>query len=171
MGRLIPGQPVPDLAVPTLDAGEWSLAARSPEQLSLIVFYRGVHCPLCQGYLQDLERHLDGLTGHGVESLAVSMDSEDKARKSARDWGLTGLTVGYALDVGTARDWGLYLSESIKESEPPLFSEPGLFLVRPDSRLFGSVVSTMPFARPRLEDLLGGLDFVLANAYPPRGTA
>ena len=53
--------------------------------------------------------------------------------------------------------------------EPPLFSEPGLFLVRPDGTLYFGSVQTMPFARPSFAEIQGALDFVLANDYPARG--
>lgn len=53
--------------------------------------------------------------------------------------------------------------------EPDLFSEPGLFLVRPNGELYFASVLTMPFARPALSDLLGGLDFAILHNYPARG--
>jgi hypothetical protein len=58
---------------------------------------------------------------------------------------------------------------SAELAEPPLFSEPGIFLVRPDRTLYFSSVQTMPFARPHLADILGALDFVIAEDYPARG--
>ena len=53
--------------------------------------------------------------------------------------------------------------------EPALFSEPGLFLVRPDGTLYFGTVQTMPFARPAFAEILGALDFVIAKNYPARG--
>ena len=53
--------------------------------------------------------------------------------------------------------------------EPALFSEPGLFLVRPDGILYFASVQTMPFARPHFSDILAALDFVIAKDYPARG--
>ena len=50
--------------------------------------------------------------------------------------------------------------------EPPLFSELGLFLVRPDRTLYFASVQTMPFARPRFTDILAAIDFVTAKNYP-----
>lgn len=54
---------------------------------------------------------------------------------------------------------------------PDEFSEPGLFLIRPDGTLFASTVQTMPFARPKFDDLLGAIQFVIKNDYPARGEA
>ncbi len=83
-------------------------------------------------------------------------------------------TASYGLDLRVARAWGLYISTSrgmtsTGVEEPPLFSEPGLFLVRPDRTLYFASVQTMPFARPHLADILGALDFVIAKDYPARG--
>ena len=53
--------------------------------------------------------------------------------------------------------------------EPPLFSEPGVFLVRPDGTLYYGAVQTMPFARPQFQDLLGAVDVAISKNYPARG--
>lgn len=74
-----------------------------------------------------------------------------------------------------ARARGLFLSRGIKDAEPELFSEPGLFLVQPpepdapNATLYYAAVNSMPFGRPAFGDLLGALDFVLENDYPARG--
>ncbi len=38
---LIPRQPVPALEVETVGGGTWRLADQSPENFTLVVFYRG----------------------------------------------------------------------------------------------------------------------------------
>lgn len=53
--------------------------------------------------------------------------------------------------------------------EPARFSEPGVFLVRPDGTLYFSRVQTMPFARPHFADILSAIDMVVAKSYPARG--
>jgi len=58
---------------------------------------------------------------------------------------------------------------TLAEQEPDLFGEPGLFLVRPDGTLYYAATSSMPFARPDLEDLIEAFDFVIGNDYPARG--
>lgn len=85
-----------------------------------------------------------------------------------------GVKVGYGLSLKTAKEWGLYISASrgktsIGIEEPALFSEPGVFLVRPDGTLYYGAVQTMPFARPPFQDLLGAIDFAVAKDYPARG--
>ncbi len=171
---LYPRRPVPELEVPLVGGGRWSLAGRRPKNFTMIVFYRGLHCPICTKYVADLENRLDDFEQRGVEVVAVSTDDADRATQSKSKWKLKKLAVGYDLDLDVARSWGLYISESkgktsVGIEEPPLFCEPGLFLVRPDGTLYFATVQTMPFARPNFGEIVGALDFVIKNDYPARG--
>lgn len=56
MSRVLPRQIVPDLAVPTLSGTRWSVADAKPQRFSLIVFYRGLHCPICTTYIAELNK-------------------------------------------------------------------------------------------------------------------
>ena len=140
----------------------------------MVVFYRGLHCPICTKYLLELERLAPEFASRGVQVVAVSSDSEERAREMAQKIGAKSLPFGFGLSLRSARQWGLYISTSrgktsIGIDEPALFSEPGVFLVRPDGTLYYGAVQTMPFARPHFQDLLGGVDFALAKDYPARG--
>ena len=164
-----PQDRAPDLDVSLTTGERWRLADQTPDAFTMIVFYRGLHCPVCKGYNQTLNRLVDAYAERGVEAVVVSMDPEGRARQAEEEWGLSALDVGYGLTADQAREWGLYLSEGIKEDEPDLFSEPGLFLVRPDGTLYYGAVNSMPFGRPDLEQLLDALDFVDQHDYPARG--
>ncbi|MBT3305885.1 MAG: hypothetical protein HN377_05315 [Alphaproteobacteria bacterium] len=69
----------------------------------------------------------------------------------------------------TARQWGLFISKAIRDTEPTNFSEPGLFLVRPDGTLFSAVLHTTPFHRHHFADVMEAIDMIRARDYPPRG--
>ena len=171
---LFPRQPVPALSVPTVGGGQWTLADQHPEHFTLVVVYRGLHCPICAGYLRDLDSKLPEFTRRGVSVVTISSDDAARAATAKEKWKLSALTVGYGLDLDTARRWGLYISSgygttSAGVDEPALFVEPGLFLIRPDGSLYFATVQTMPFARPSFADILGALDFVIAKNYPARG--
>ena len=171
---LMPRQPTPALNVPTLDHGVFDLAADAAEHFSLVVFYRGLHCPICAKYLMELARLVPEFEKRGVKVLALSSDTQERARKMADKLDASGLRMGYDLPLGVARQWGLYISTSrgltsIGIEEPALFSEPAVYIVRPDSTLYYGAVQTMPFARPNFADLLGAIDFALAKNYPARG--
>lgn len=176
MASLIPRRPVPDLEVPTLDGETWRLADQKPPHFTMAVFYRGLHCPLCALYLKDLDGKIEDFRQRGIIPIAISSDSEERARAAKEKWGLRNLAIGHSLDLDVARAWGLFISTSrgvtsVGVEEPALFSEPGLFLVRPDGTLYASSVNTMPFARPHFDELLKALDFIIEKDYPARGEA
>jgi peroxiredoxin len=171
---LVPRQPVPPLAVPLALGGRFDLATEKPERFTFLVFYRGLHCPICRTQMSDLEAKLSEFAKRGVGVVAVSSDRAERAERAKREWKLPNLRVGYGLDLRLARAWGLYVSTgrgmtSAGVEEPYLFSEPGLFLVRPDRTLYFASVQTMPFARPHFADILAALDYVIAKDYPARG--
>ncbi len=171
---LIPRQTVPSLDVPTLDHGAFSLATQTPGNFSLVVFFRGLHCPLCVKYLKELGALLPQLKERGVKVIAISSDDEARAREMANKVNIPDLNFGYALPLTIARAWGLYISEGIGKTsigiqEPKRFAEPGVFLVRPDQTLYYGSVQTMPFARPSFTDLLMAIDFAIGKNYPARG--
>ena len=167
----VPTRTAPSLRLETLSAGQWILAARQPERFTMVVFYRGLHCPVCRAYLAELERKLPAFTERGVDVIAVSGDDAERARRTVEEWKLENLTIGYGQSIASMREWGLFVSHAIKEPEPELFGEPGLFLVRPDGTLYYAAINSMPFGRPRLDDMLAALDFIIARDYPARGEA
>ena len=174
MSLPLPRQPVPALAVPTLAHGPFTLADERPERFTLVVFYRGLHCPICLKYLLELGRLLPEFAKRGVGVLALSSDTRERAQAMADKLRAPDLRLGYTLPLPMARDWGLCVSPSrgttsLGIDEPALFSEPGLFLVRPDGTLYYGAVQTMPFARPHFDELLAAIDFAVAKDYPARG--
>ena len=114
---------------------------------------------------------MDRFAEHGIEVVAVTTNPRELAEKSAQEWNLDRLTLGYGLSIDDARRWGLFVSGRIKDTEPEHFTEPGLFVVRPDGTLFASIVQTMPFSRPTAEQLLSSLEWIVEKDYPARGEA
>lgn len=168
---LKPGQKVPDLDLPlTIDA-RFVLSDQDPENYTMLVFYRGKHCPICKKYLTELGSKLSTFTDKGINVFAVSMDSPERAAVSDEEWETGDLPLAHSLSEDKAREYGLYISEKRPDSEEPdKFSEPGLFLVKPDGTLYFTVVQNAPFTRPDLDELLEGIGFVLKKDYPTRGT-
>ncbi len=170
---LKPRQPAPELNVDTLQ-GSWSLNDQKPKNFNMLVFYRGLHCPICSKYIGELDKLAGDFAESGVSILALSSDGKERAQQAYENWGLKNLNLGYDVSVEQAQAWGLHRSAgrgktSAGIEEPAEFSEPGLFLTRPDNTLYWGQISTMPFARPHFRDILGALGFVLANDYPARG--
>ena len=173
MNVLKPRQPVPALEVDTLD-GRWSLAEQTPQNFTMIVFYRGLHCPICSKYVGELDKLAADFDELGVSILVTSGDTRERAQQAKDDWGLSNLDLGYGVTTEQARDWGLHRSAgrgltSIGIEEPAEFSEPGLFIMKPDNTLYWAQVNTMPFARPHFREIIGALKFALEKDYPARG--
>ena len=174
LSPLFPRQQVPALRVPLTGGGAFDLSRETPANFTMVVFYRGLHCPICKTQMRDLEAKLPDFEKRGVGVIAISSDNRERGEKTKADWGLSSLRVGYGLELEAARAWGLYISSgkgptSAGVDEPALFSEPGLFLIRPDRTLYFASVQTMPFARPHFVDILSAIDFVVAKGYPARG--
>lgn len=166
-----PQAQVPELTVNTVDGSVWTLSEQSPENYTFVFFYRGYHCPICRKYLGSIDRKLDELSTLGINAVAISSDSEERATRSKEEWRIDNLPIGYGLSIEDARKWGLYVSKSIKPDEPEVFSEPGLFIVRPDGELYAASIQTMPFTRPSIDELISGFSYIIQNDYPGRGEA
>jgi len=171
---LTPRQKTPDLSVDTLDQGRFELSSENSDRGTVICFYRGLHCPICATYLKEFEKLTEEFAKRGVSTIAISSDTEERAQAMQEKIGAKNLRIGYGLDLAKAKEWGLYISTSrgktsIGIEEPALFSEPGLFMVAPEQTLYYGSVQTMPFVRPHFSELIGALDFAIANNYPARG--
>lgn len=164
-----PTKPVPALEVPTVGGGTWKLADQKPETFTLIEFYRGYHCPRCKVHLLDLDHKVARFKERGCEVVAISMDNQERATKSRDEWGIKNLTLGYGLAEKKAREWGLYISKPIQATEIYNFSEPGMFLVKPDGTLYSAVINSTPFHRQHFADVMEAIDMIRARNYPPRG--
>ncbi|MGH8803516.1 MAG: peroxiredoxin-like family protein [Polaromonas sp.] len=171
---LIPRQKAPELALDTLAHGRFDLASEKPDRMTLVCFYRGLHCPICANYLQELERLTPAFAERGVTTIAVSADDQERARSMAEKTGARDLRIGYGLSLNAAKAWGLYISTSRGKTslgieEPALFSEPGVFLIKPDQTIYYLSVQSMPFVRPHFNEMVQALDFIIKNDYPARG--
>ena len=167
--RPTPKQNAPALSTPLLGGGEWNLANETAEHFTLVVFYRGLHCPLCKKNLQQLEELHDLFEEKGVSVIAISMDTEKRARLSRQKWELSKVSIGFGLDKEVAKELGLYLSEGVKEGEPAIFSEPGLFLVDKDHKIYYASMNSNPWGRPYLPSFVKAVDYIIRAGYPARG--
>jgi len=169
MTRPTPQHTAPNLSFPLLNDTIWTLSEERAEHFTLVVFYRGLHCPLCKKYLEQLEGLLPDFEQRGVKVVAVSMDTEKRATFSSENWTIPNLRLGYQLSEGMVKDWGLYLSKGLKKGEPELFSEPGLFLIDKDNNIYYAAINSNPWGRPYLASFVKAIDFIIEANYPARG--
>lgn len=171
--KLKAGDRFPKIAVSRLGGGEVVLGEpQNGRDWQLVVVYRGKHCPICTRYLGEINAVYEQLNDLGIDVVAVSADSLEKAEEHTA-LVEPSFTVGYGLTESQMEQLGLYISEprSDAETDRP-FAEPGLFVINDDGALQVVDISNAPFARPNLDSLAMGLGFIRnpENNYPIRGT-
>jgi len=169
--RVRPRQEAPELSIELLSGDTYVLADQAPDRFTMVVFFRGLHCPVCQAQLRELDRRLDYLSERGIGVIAVSGETRARTQQLKEEWKLNRLPLAPGLTEERMRAGGLFVSRAISDTEPDLFNEPGLFLIALDGTVYYESVLSMPVGRPRLDDLLGGIDYWTTNDYPARGEA
>ncbi|MEM9631345.1 MAG: redoxin domain-containing protein [Pseudomonadota bacterium] len=167
------GKPFPVIDIALLGGGSTSLSdCANGYDWKLIVVYRGKHCPLCTRYLRELNDALPELNQLGVDVIAVSADSEQRATDQIKEVE-PDYKVGYGLTVEQMQQLGLYISGKGNgvDVEGP-FAEPGLFVVNEAGNLQVVDISNVPFARPNPASIVHGLRFFRSKTepFPVNGT-
>ncbi|KZY34475.1 thioredoxin peroxidase [Roseovarius sp. HI0049] len=171
--KLAAGTLFPAIDLPVLSGGTRSLATpRDGFDWQLTIVYRGKHCPLCTTYLKELNAALPDFTAQGTDVLAVSADSEARARAHMEEVAPE-FDVAHGLTIPQMQALGLYISgtQNGRDVEAP-FAEPGLFVIDDTGLLQITDISNVPFARPDLKWIAKGIGFrrgTMANA-PINGT-
>ncbi|MFY8350683.1 redoxin domain-containing protein [Pseudoalteromonas sp. SSM20] len=137
----------------------------------LVLVYRGLHCPLCTKYLNQLSTFKQKLSEIGVDIVAISGDSTEQLTAHLEQLTVN-FPIAYGLTTEQMNTLGLYISEprSEQETDHP-FAEPGLFVVNAKGEIQVVDISNNPFVRPELEALVNGLAWIRNpdNNYPIRG--
>ena len=165
-----PKETAPELHINLVNGTTWMLSDQSPDLFTMLLFYRGKHCPLCKKQLEALQNKRSEFTDRDVNIIAISSDNEDVAKATYEEWDIDDIPLGYGFSIDDAREWGLFISEGIKD-EPEYFTEPGFFLVKPDRTIHWESIQSMPFARPTFDHILKGIDYIKKEDYPARGEA
>lgn len=168
-----PGDAFPTTDVPLLGGGTLRLGRASDGyDWQMIVVYRGKHCPICTRYLSEVADVTPELRDLGIEVVAVSADSEARAKEQIAEAGVD-YPVGYGLSVEQMQTLGLYISSPRHgmNVEGP-FAEPGLFVINETGELRMVDIANVPFFRPQLSSLAGGLRFMrgMTESFPANGT-
>lgn len=103
--RVTPGNPTPEIKLPSTDGGEQHLGGKGRWQVA--VFYRGRHCPLCSKYLKTLDSLLEDFGDAGAEMIAISGEPRRLSPVAAlpsdiQGARLSGLIAGYVARDGVA---------------------------------------------------------------------
>ena len=171
MQTLDAGVTMPTEEIAMLDGSTRTLGvAQDGFDWQAVIVYRGLHCPICNTYLAQLDALKGKFHDAGIDVIAISADPKEKAQQIVDDHNLT-VPIGYDLSIAQMHTLGLYVSDprSPQETDRP-FAEPATFVINGQGELQIVDVSNAPFARPELEGLLNGIKFVRDKGYPIRGT-
>jgi len=171
--KLLAGSIFPEILVKSSKGKDYLLSTLSIETTwKMVVVYRGVHCPICTTYLNQLEQIKNDLTELGVSLVAVSADSKAQVTQHQNELNIS-YDLCYDLSIEQMQKLGLYISKprSEKETDHP-FAEPGVFIINEKGQVQIVDISNAPFMRPSLESIINGIRFIRNpdNNYPIRGT-
>ena len=166
--KLAAGSQIPDIYFSLING----ISIRLSEETSnwtLLIVYRGLHCPICKDYAAKFENKLPKLKDFNTQLTLISADPKDKATEFAEELNLKS-KIGYGLTIDQMRKLGLYLSEPRPNEVDYIFPEPGLFLINPKDKIHIIETSNAPFVRPDIDLILRGINHIQENNYPIRGT-
>lgn len=168
-----PGETFPVTELPVLGGGSIRLGEPGDGyDWQMIVVYRGKHCPVCTRYLREVDEVVTPLKELGIEVVAVSADSKERATDQIAEIS-PGYPVAYGLTLEQMTALGVYVSSPRHgiDVEGP-FAEPGLFVVNEDRELRMVDIANAPFLRPQLSSVVGGLRFMrgMTETFPANGT-
>ncbi|MEM9462834.1 MAG: redoxin domain-containing protein [Myxococcota bacterium] len=166
-----PGSEFPPLPAANLDGTTTDIS--KPAQgadWTMVVVYRGQHCPLCTRYLNRLTSFVPRLREIGIHVVAVSGDSKQQLEGHLERLDIN-FPIHYGLTTEQMQALGVHISapRSEKETDHP-FAEPGLFVINEKGTVQVIDTSNNPFVRPDLEALVSGLSWIRSHDYPIRGT-
>lgn len=169
--KLTPGASFPSIQVLDKEGKMQSLVApQESNNWTLLVIYRGVHCPICSKYLTQLQEMRSQFQDINVDIVAVSADSVDQLNTKLADVSVE-FPVYAGLNKDHMRKLGLYVSQPTSDAETDHdFPEPGLFVINNDNKVQVLEIANSPFVRPDLKMLVSGLGYTRKNDYPIRGT-
>ena len=167
-------KPIPDSIIAPMTfakLGGGDITVGGPkDNWTLLVVYRGKHCPRCKKYLNILnDMRIEWATA-GFDVVVTSADTQAKAQADKDEFGWE-FDLGYDLNEAQMEALGLYVTEPLSANESDRrFAEPGTYVIRSDGSLIVVALSNGPAARPDLGELLDGMIFNKTNDRPARGT-
>ena len=137
MPALAAGIKAPDISLPTVQGGAFSLASALEAGPVVLTFFK-VSCPVCQMAFPFFERLHQAYRGKNVRVIGISQDSRQDTAAFAKQFGITfSLALDHTKTYPASNAYGLT-------------NVPTLFLVDPDGKI---AVSSVSWAQDELEDV------------------
>ncbi len=166
--KLAAGSIMPEMTLSTVDGSDARIGGLR-QRWTMVVVYRGLHCPICKSYTSRIEAMRDQFDEVDTDIVYVSGDPAEKAKAFAEEVGLE-QPVAHSLSVEQMKRLGLYISDPRPTETDRPFPEPGLFVVNSEGRAHIVDIGNAPFVRPEPELVLRGIRHIRKNDYPIRGT-
>lgn len=68
---LLPGVAAPALELAVAGGEPFRLADRAPDLFTMLVFNRGLHCPVCQAQVSEPDRRFEELAEKGIDVVSL----------------------------------------------------------------------------------------------------
>ncbi|MFK7997238.1 MAG: peroxiredoxin family protein [Granulosicoccus sp.] len=168
MNVIKPADPFPPIEF-TMMSGETERLSDNNGRWTVLIVYRGDHCPRCKTYIARLHELADGYAEREVDLRLASMDPEHIARRTIDENGWN-LPVAHSLSVEQCQTLALYLTDHEPGAElTGPYAEPGLYLINPEGLTQVIATSNSPSVRPDLDVVLDGIIGTQDRNLPIRG--
>ena len=168
MTGIQPADVFPDIQFKMMDGSTKQLGGKS-SRWTVLVAYRGDHCPRCKTYIAKLEELAKSYADREVDLYLASMDPEPVAKRTIEENNWT-LPVAHSMSVEDCQRLSLFLTDHEEGAElSGCYSEPGLYLINPEGLTQVIETSNSPSVRPDLEVVLDGIIGTQDRNLPIRG--
>ncbi len=153
------GEQIPDLGLKDVDGTEVRLHSLLGDGWTMLVFYRGSWCPMCDKQLAGFEEDAERFARLGVRCVAVSTDGPNglaaTLKKSGSRFPVLSDAAGAVLDAfgvaATSREW---MDVPALLARPGKYAMPSLFLISNEGEVVMRHISRRFSQRPSNDVLL-----------------
>lgn len=147
MPKLKLGEKTPDFTIKDLEGKQHRLYDYLKGEKTVLLFYRGEWCPICNIQLKSLQDRLADFQKVSTQIVAVSTDTPENSQKLVGKHNL-----GFPVVAGLSREaveaYDLFFNEEKG------YAEPAVFIIRPDGTVAYASLQSGPLGRPSNDDLL-----------------
>ncbi len=147
MPKLKKGDKAPDFTITDLEGKQHRLYDYLKGQKTVLLFFRGEWCPICNLQLHSLQDKLADFQKENTQIVAVSTDTPENSQNLVKNHNLC-FPVLADLGREAAEAYDLYFNEEKG------YAEPAVFILRPDGTVAYASLQSGPLGRPSTDDLL-----------------
>lgn len=147
MPKLKPGDKVPNFTLKDLQGRAFTLYEHLNNLKTLLIFYRGEWCLICNIYLANLQQRATEFKENDTQIIAISTDTSSDAATLQKRAGLS-FKVLPELSQDIIEAYDLFYNEKFRHSEP------AIFILLPDGTIAYEAIISGTLGRPSVDDIL-----------------